>query len=316
METSKQIGQMKVTKKTLTIGTQTTRGQQHPAPTESTLRRFENRHQGFKLGSSSAQQQQKRLLWLFDLQQEDRWKAFEMEAKARRWAPATRESYWTSMMALKAVFEEPTKAVDKKILKDLRGTSWSTATGDTPVMTKQHAKQLATLDGSQEEDLATIVLAAWWLGQRIGDMLKLAPEDVKQVSPKLGMLTIRRGKVTSKIGPFTIGFDPNGAEGRMNKLLTLAKRRSTQKFLVLSSLDDFEHQSEKVATLLKRIDPALGRRSIRKGGLIRMANNGMEIKDLLSFSKHVSEHMLMRYLGGGQEATAQLTRQATLNSKE
>jgi hypothetical protein len=54
-----------------------------------------------------------------------------------------------------------------------------------------------------------------------------------------------------------------------------------------------------VKVRLIALDPTLQGRSIRRGGLIAMAQRGASISQLLSFSKHRSEAMLLKYLDYG-----------------
>ena len=82
---------------------------------------------------------------------------------------------------------------------------------------------------------------------------------------------------------------------------TLCHTRRHHQFLFSDGNTQREREAltHQAATILEDIDPSLEVRSVRRGGLQRMASSGMLYPDILRFSKHTSEASLNRYLNNG-----------------
>jgi hypothetical protein len=75
-------------------------------------------------------------------------------------------------------------------------------------------------------------------------------------------------------------------------------------FLFSATNSDEERQKvlNVIRDMLTSINDRLELRSIRRGGLQRMANLKVSIPQMLHFSRHSDAQMLMRYLSWGQHA--------------
>ncbi len=81
-------------------------------------------------------------------------------------------------------------------------------------------------------------------------------------------------------------------------LRTLCHTRRHHQFLFSEGNTQHEREAltHQAANILEDIDPLLEVRSVRRGGLQRMASSGMLYPDILKFSKLTSEASLNRYL--------------------
>ena len=87
-------------------------------------------------------------------------------------------------------------------------------------------------------------------------------------------------------------------------IVTLAQKLTeTPDVPFLFTNADAEHERETAshfcATLLHTVDPNLEVRSVRRGGLQRMAALGWELPHIRLFSQHADDMMLQRYLAWG-----------------
>jgi hypothetical protein len=74
----------------------------------------------------------------------------------------------------------------------------------------------------------------------------------------------------------------------------------------MSTKVDRKATGVEVRKLLREINPDLEQRSLRRGALQAMGENGTSEADLLTFSGHASVEMLRRYLSWGSNSKARL----------
>jgi integrase len=140
-------------------------------------------------------------------------------------------------------------------------------------------------------------------GQRMADVIQLRKEDILLL-PHRVLITFRRGKVVPRIGPFTISLPTNLGQTKCAVLARLREMLNTTAsgFILTHGNTEAERAqvSGEVTKRLKDIDPSLEARSIRRGGLSRLAAAGASETALLLYSRHASTSMLYRYLNAGQ----------------
>jgi integrase len=161
--------------------------------------------------------------------------------------------------------------------------------------------------------LRTMIGLSYVAGQRMSDVAQLQTGDFV-LKPGRILITFFRGKVIPRIGPYTISIP---MEGGHNGSCLVARRiivllRETPAGFILTK-NNTESERATVATAvaaeLKMIASDLEVKSIRKGGLIRLAQGGAPIESILLFSKHATVSMLYRYLEWGRAATEHHDRQ-------
>lgn len=157
------------------------------------------------------------------------------------------------------------------------------------------------------------ILLAFTFGQRISDMLQLATADIDKVHLQgqgFLVITVRRSKTIKATGPYTLHVRQDSELGPPLKRLYRRCRRQHLPFLFTQSvpllglggllqIPSRERTRLRKATnaVLKEIDPRLESRSIRRGGLQRIASLGVNLEDLRThFSKHTSTASLGAYL--------------------
>ena len=146
-------------------------------------------------------------------------------------------------------------------------------------------------------------LAYVW-GQRISDVIQLGTDDFtwEWFGAKRFTTTVRRGKVIRHIGPYSLSIS-DGQLARQVATFVGHRRQQGHQFLFTdtNTQPQRDHMGRQIRDLLKLVNPELEQRSIRRGGLTRMARQGVPIAVIRTmFSKHASEPMLMRYLENGR----------------
>ena len=165
---------------------------------------------------------------------------------------------------------------------------------------------LTRLLAEDDSDLATMIGLSFFLGQRLGDICQLHADDFVQELTK-GILTrllvtFRRGKVIGRIGPYTISLPrTHTTEPVLNRTMALlSKRRGTFVLSTSNTAAERERLADNANRKLKNTSSQLEVRSVRRGGLTRMATAGVPVSTLLLFSRHASLQMLYRYLDSGR----------------
>ena len=152
-----------------------------------------------------------------------------------------------------------------------------------------------TIKRETDPHRAAVLAIQWTTCQRVGCILQLNKEDVKIQTNGALEVTFRRGKGVKLRGPYTVHTAPLG------DLLPIFQRIYYQAKTPSSRL----FPSIRPADMLKpyrAVDPTLEARSVRRGSLQTLAEQGVPLDLLLRFSGHTNEKTLMRYLGWGTSA--------------
>jgi hypothetical protein len=165
-------------------------------------------------------------------------------------------------------------------------------------LTAAEAAVLAKLKGASETILVPLLLA-WSLAQRPSDIVRLAAADVR-VEQEFVCLTVRRGKVTHSIGPFSVHLSLDSSIAK--RLLQYIKMRSGAEFLFTNRDTEQErrHWAEQALKTLRRVHPELEQRSVRRGALREMSAQGATEEELLRLTQHTTIRRLNTYLGEGR----------------
>jgi integrase len=172
---------------------------------------------------------------------------------------------------------------------------------------------------SNHSPLATMIALAFLGGQRLGDVIQLSPNDLLLTNNRL-LVTIRRGKVIGRIGPFTISLPRTRAGVQCPVVLRVEKMLATHQrepYILTTANTEAERArvAEQATSLLKSINPSLESRSVRRGGLTRLAEAGAPVETILLYSRHASLAMLYRYLDAGRLCSAHHQQQDAAQEK-
>ena len=233
-------------------------------------------------------------------------------AVANGWKTTTRAVYWAAVMAGKAVLGIAPTTIDKRATAFFEhAAKCAVVDYPTPMSEMDFHVILHELQTQTRQTLPihVAVVVCYVLGQRISDILQLAPTDLRwqqMGTTRVLAITIYRGKVISSIGPYSL-FLPEGFIAQALWNLAVARHAQGQRFIWTSANTQIEREraGNLVRNLLHSVNPDLEQRSIRRGGLEHMANAGWDTEIIRAlFSKHSSEHMLMRYLANGRVCMA------------
>ena len=132
-------------------------------------------------------------------------------------------------------------------------------------------------------------LLALYLGQRMGDILKLEKENFYSQGAGQIVIQFKEGKTVSSRGPFSLTVPIHSRPG---VLVTRIAEKST-----VSAGKLFPRDAEE--TLKKQFPTRIDIRALRRTGLIRMGAAGATQEQLLLVSRHASVEMLNLYLHNG-----------------
>ncbi len=275
-----------------------------PQASASVTKMWNDRNSVHSRLSTAHMATQARMLWLYDLPANSRIEEFEKQGTERNLAASTALSSWLSAARILGV---PDSIDDKRYTDLLKRRNAAHPVFFSSPVTDLLIDQLLARFNSSIPATCAVIAACWILGQRISDMLQLSTNDLT-VSEDVLIITISRGKVVgSQIQPYSLPL-------RLNRFpaQALLKAREVaieegRLFLLSHENDTWEREAlgNRVSSMLATIDDNLELRSIRRGGLQYMAAQGMELPEILLFSKHSSEDMLRRYLNWGRLAKAE-----------
>jgi integrase len=151
----------------------------------------------------------------------------------------------------------------------------------------------------QEESLPVkaAMVMAWAVAGRVGDILRLRTQDAQLAGVTL-TVTYRQHKTLVARGPYSVATELSATEAEIVGRWRTA--RQEQGFLFPAP----EKLGPMVRSALRRVDPHLEQRSLRRGRLLSMAEAGVPETVLLEYSGHTSTRMLRRYLRWGAALTA------------
>lgn len=138
------------------------------------------------------------------------------------------------------------------------------------------------------------LMLTWMTCGRGGDVLQLGPSCVEVQETGL-MVHFRRGKTVKTRGAYSI-FTPLPPEKyRVQFLAFLAEAvKAKRKWL-------FERvQGNHIKESIRRANPKLEQRSLRRGAIQTLAATGLSDEELLKYSGHTNVQMLRRYLNFGK----------------
>jgi hypothetical protein len=139
---------------------------------------------------------------------------------------------------------------------------------------------------------------AWLTAGRIGDVTQLKRDHIRLTDQGMAV-TFRRGK-TAGSAPFTV-HTACPAEWRPFLQELLERRKAGQFLWHAESPQGRTDMGRTVAAALKKVDPALEQRSVRRGALQQMADEKVPDETLLLFSGHKRLETLKRYLEWGRK---------------
>lgn len=274
-----------------------------PAASDQAVRLWTSRHPSFMNYTTHYMASQRRILFLSDVAPTKRFEAFEQICYQRTLAPTTAMTYWTTWLGVqKALGITPCEADPRttKVMK-ARATAYPVqfptpaSLADMELLVQTYRDALPSL--------AAIAMMAFILGQRISDMIQLAVHDIQPNKNEL-MITVRRGKTMSVSTPYTLWLNRSQYPTETIIEVAIQAKREGRLFL-LSEFNSDEERSqvgETIRDMLTSINEQLELRSIRRGGLQRMAGQGIPLTTVIQFSRHADEKMLMRYLSWGAHA--------------
>jgi integrase len=141
------------------------------------------------------------------------------------------------------------------------------------------------------------MVMAWAVAGRVGDILRLRTQDAQLAGVTL-TVTHRQHKTLVARGPYSVATELSATEAEIVGRWRTA--RQEQGFLFPAP----EKLGPMVRSALRRVDPHLEQRSLRRGRLLSMAEAGVPETVLLEYSGHTSTRMLRRYLRWGAALTA------------
>ena len=162
--------------------------------------------------------------------------------------------------------------------------------------TDNHVKRVLRNTNIDKKTRA-IILLSWLTAARVGDALKLRACDITIINHHL-TVTWHEGKTVAKRGPYTV---TTTIPSEFLSLLTetLAPRQGNQ-----AAFPTVTGKAVKIA--LRTADPNLEQRSLRRGALQLLAASGLPLETVMLFSGHTTAQMLLRYLGYGRMAKANI----------
>lgn len=251
------------------------------------LQNFDARHSVYRTTTPHYQQQQRRLLQCLG----DDSNIAMAQLQAMNVRQGTKTSYWASYLAAKKIAGAAPTPLEARLLKNLSKSARMEKQIHSAPMTQLQLANILS-DPFLDPEVRLLIGVTWATAQRISDVEQWQAEDVRQ-APTSVVVTVRFGKTAPTTGPYTL-FIPTEPFGIA--LLTLAASRSPGTL--------FRVNRDLVTAAIKRGGPALERRSIRRGGACHMAASGVQLQQIMDFTRHKSEDMLFRYIEYGAVSSA------------
>ena len=154
------------------------------------------------------------------------------------------------------------------------------------------------------------LILQWYLGARVGDILRLRVENVYLDSNNALTVRIDQGKVMTKRQPYTVhSYLPpehaNFLRTYVRQLMNTVSPDQAQPLFPLKGSNPtfvvpWVLQQQRMRTALRLASPTLNTRAIRRGSLQAMAMQGVPPETLMTFSGHTNVETLKRYLDYGR----------------
>ena len=157
------------------------------------------------------------------------------------------------------------------------------------------------MNRSLDPEMRAILELAWLTAGRIGDMIKLTPQNIKYSPAGITMIRFTAGK-TARNGSYSIACPPITEQTAE----FLRQSRNNLNLFPNITTDLFREE-------VRKIDTRYECRSIRRGRLQMLSLGGMSDNSLLHISRHANICSLRRYLDFGLASGENLyrARQAT-----
>lgn len=144
------------------------------------------------------------------------------------------------------------------------------------------------------------VLTTWLACGRGGDVLLLKPADVEMTEKETpkgkveGMaISFWKGKTVKTRGSYTV-FTQRPPEQHLETFLSYQKGMKEEGYLFKGV------KGSQIKDALRRANPKLEQRSLRRGAIQTLAQTGLTDEELLHYSGHTNVSMLRRYLNFGK----------------
>ena len=254
-----------------------------------------NRHNVWRHTTAGYQKAQTRLVNLLS-NTPDAINHFSATSTKANWGASTKASYWTAWLGAKKTMHLEITAEDRQLQKQLDASSKAATPTITNYLTPTLLNEPLLKDGPLNLKIA--ILLTFVASQRISDILQLHSENVKQDGDFL-MITLTKGKVIDRIGPYTIFFPAHSQTAKA--MLELQKTRGN-KYLFSEENSTTERHTlgESIRVLLKSVNTTLNQPAIRHGGARQMGLLAIPQETIRTFTKHATESMLNRYMQHGQ----------------
>lgn len=273
-----------------------------PQASQKMLELWTQRHPAYKTYSTHYMASQRRILFLADFNPQDRFAQFENLCLQRCLAPTTAETYWTTWLGVQKAMSITPCDADPRTTKLMKARAAAYPVQFPTPATLHDIETLVRTYRAQFPSLAAIVMMSFILGQRISDMIQLGTADLT-IHKTVLQITVRRGKTMGVSQPYTLWL--RRSTYPTETLIQLQQdAKSKQRLFLLTELNSDEERQAVLSTIrdmLTSVNEELELRSIRRGGLQRMARTS-PTKIVLYHSRHSDEPMLMRYLGWGAAA--------------
>lgn len=241
--------------------------------------------------TSPYQHQQRRLLAFLTVDPLKLFEVFIAVGERLSWRWSTRQSYFDALTSAMTILDLPISTLHRKNGSFLQAQAMQEIPlAPAPLLIDQYRE----IVGSIVTPYTLGLQLAFTLGQRLPDVAKLHAARISRSPWGHLAVTLVEGKVIPRIGPYTIWVPQSALADGLLALATWCKHQ----FLQYLFPSDFV----KVWALrLGEVGPKIEVRSVRKGGLIHLANSGVPASSLLLLSRHSSLAMLYKYLDHGAQ---------------
>jgi hypothetical protein len=216
------------------------------------------------------------------------------------WCGTTTAQYWATICAAAKTLSlplPPSFAQRRKIYEHLAKEE-----NDKRPTVPMTNSDMVAIGCALRQDHRLELQVSFFLGQRIGDVLQVRVEGLRQIDDtpsKTGLLSIafRKGKTVRRRDPFSLHIPSD--QPLAQELLQVAATKSAKDYLFVAD-ESRETAMSAIRSAIKKHDPTLSLLLIRRGGLQALADEGASLSTLLHHSRHTTEMMLNRYLNWGE----------------
>ena len=244
---------------------------------------------------------------------DDRTTRFRNEAVVAEWAPRTIATYWGAVCAVMKMMKLQQTPDDVAIERQIQSLLAQAPTWDLEdakeFLTNKMIEQLEAAVTTHLSPLTPAYIALQ-LGQRTGDVLKLATKNILGV-PQLGevkvLLKFVETKTSRATGPYTLAVPGHSKVATLVIQAREAARMKGHTYLFINPSPESTTVTKDVSNTEAAIHDAMKQltgtkvdlRAFRRTGLSRIAVSGCPLTTLLQISRHASISMLERYLASG-----------------